>query len=79
MEDSKPSGYMLDRHRFLAIAIFLLILFLVLMTLFYLKADEVTKNPCKICADSIGESFVCYSLDNSYNPITFFSENNTGE
>lgn len=46
-----------SRYKFMVIA--LLIIFLSIMTLFYLKADEVTKDPCSICAERYEEPVVC--------------------
>ncbi|HJX50108.1 MAG TPA: hypothetical protein VJ438_01465 [Candidatus Nanoarchaeia archaeon] len=39
-----------------------------LMFFFYLKADEVTKDPCSICSKKIGENIICKTQ--SLNPIT---------
>jgi len=75
---NKNNQYWLDRHRFLALVIILFVIFMVFMTLIYLKLDEVTHHPCEICADKIGQSFVCYSLDNSYEPINFMTRNESG-
>ena len=30
-----------------------------IMVLFYLKADEVTKHPCSVCAEKIGKNVIC--------------------
>jgi len=53
--------YWITNSRFKFIAIILLIIFLTLMTLIYLKADEVTRDPCSICAEKIGENVVCFT------------------
>lgn len=36
---------------------------MMLFTLFYLKADEVTKDPCSICAKKLGEKVNCRTND----------------
>jgi len=41
------------------IIVFLMIIFFVLMGLLYLKADEVTKDPCSICSKRMGEKVTC--------------------
>ena len=53
------SRYYLDTKRFIILASFLMLIFLTLMFLLYLKADEITKNPCQICAKKIGNSVIC--------------------
>ena len=45
--------------RFYIILIVLFIMWLGVMTLFYLKSDEVTQSPCEICAKKLGENVVC--------------------
>jgi len=60
--------YWLDRHRFLAIAIILLIMWGGFMIFYYFKADEITKDPCSICSKYMGEQVVCTSY-NSMVPI----------
>lgn len=44
------------------------------MVLFYLKADEVTKDPCSVCAKRMGENVTCtlagqgFTLKRTYTP-----------
>lgn len=33
------------------------------MTFYYLKADEVTRDPCSICAERMGEKVICTTGD----------------
>ena len=53
--------YWLSDKRFYVILFVLVIFWLGLMTLFYLKADEVTKNPCQVCSKRLGENVLCSS------------------
>lgn len=48
--ETEKKEYWLDRHRFLAIAIILLIMWSGFMVFYYLKAEEITTDPCGVCA-----------------------------
>jgi len=56
---SKLTDYFGGEKRFYIILVVLFIMWLGVMVLFYLKADETTKNPCSICAEKIGEAVEC--------------------
>jgi hypothetical protein len=60
---SKIINYFGSEKRFYIILAVLFIMWLGIMTLFYLKADEVTKSPCSICANKLNENVVC-SINN---------------
>jgi len=62
-----------DRFRFVVIAVILFLMWLGIMGLLYLKADEVTKQPCSVCAYKMGENVICYMKDS---PIkrTYFTD-----
>lgn len=47
------------RHRFAVFALFMLIVWGSIFSLLYLKADEITKNPCQVCAKKMGEKVSC--------------------
>ena len=51
--------YWITNNRFKYIGLILFLMFLVFMVLIYLKADEVTNNPCQICAKKMGENVYC--------------------
>ena len=51
--------YWITNSRFKIILICLMIMWLGIMILFYLKADEVTKDPCSVCAERVGEEVSC--------------------
>lgn len=55
----KENKYWLGDKRFYIILAALFILWGGVMLLFYLKAEEVTKNPCQVCAKKMGTSVVC--------------------
>jgi len=46
-------------NRFKYIGLLLFLMFLVFMLFFYLKADEITKDPCSICSKRMGEKVFC--------------------
>ena len=48
-----------------------------IMALFYLKTDEVTKNPCSICANRIGESIYCSTSSGMFIQSLIFYPNYT--
>ena len=51
--------YWITSNRFKFIAIILFLMFLFFMLIIYLKADEVTRDPCSICSKRMGEKVVC--------------------
>ena len=52
--------YWITNSRFKLIAIILFLMFVLIMVLLYLKADEITKHPCEVCAKKIGDGVICY-------------------
>ena len=66
--------YYISTRKFLIIAIVMLIIWFSMLTFFYIKADEVTKHPCEICADKVGENIICNT--GGLNP-TFITFNNS--
>ena len=55
----KLISYFGTEKRFYIILIVLFLMWLGIMTLFYLKADEVTKSPCQVCANKLNNDVVC--------------------
>jgi len=51
--------YWITNSRFKLIALFLFLMFVIFMVFLYLKADEITKDPCSICASYQSEKMVC--------------------
>jgi hypothetical protein len=49
----------MTNKRFIAVVIILILMWCVLIGFFYLKADEVTKDPCGICAEKMGKEVIC--------------------
>jgi len=74
-----PKEYFVTNSRFKIILIVLFIMWCGIMTLFYLKADEVTKNPCSVCANKIGESIYCYTSSGMFFQSKTFYPNYTIE
>ena len=51
--------YWITNSRFKYIGLLLLIIFLVFMTFLYLKSEEITKDPCSICAGRMDSEVKC--------------------
>lgn len=49
----------LEQHRFVTLSFVLLIIFLIIISFLVLKADEITRDPCSICAEKMGEDVSC--------------------
>lgn len=46
------------------VIICLMLIWFSIVGLFYLKADEVTKHPCQVCSERMGEKVTCtYEFD----------------
>lgn len=57
-----------DYKRLIIFGIFMLIVWFSIWALLYLKADEITKDPCSVCAKQHGEDVFC-TVGNLY-PVT---------
>lgn len=57
-EDKKE--FWITNSRFKFIALLLLLIFIIFMVVIFLKADEITRDPCSICAEKIGKNVNCY-------------------
>lgn len=68
-----------ERHRMLTVGIFLLIVWFSILALLFLKADEVTQHPCKICAETHGKDVLCTT--DGLKPVskTYFSNGSISE
>ena len=62
-------AFWITDSRFKFIAIILLIMWAGFMVLFYLKADEITKDPCSICSERMGKQVVC-TLQTNFEPVS---------
>ena len=51
--------FWVTNSRFKLIAVLLLIIFFTFMTFFYLKAEEITNDPCSICAKRMSSEVTC--------------------
>ena len=51
--------YWITDSRYKYVGLILLIIWIGFMVFFYLKADEITKDPCSICAKRMGEEVAC--------------------
>lgn len=48
------------------VVICLMIIWGSIIALFYLKADEVTRDPCSVCAERMGKKVVCNQIDTGF-------------
>ena len=51
--------YWITNSRFRLIVIILVLMWIGIIVFFYLKADEVTKDPCQVCAKRLGNRITC--------------------
>ena len=66
-----------NRHRMITIGLFLLIVWGSLLIFFFMKAEEVTKNPCNICAKKIGSDVTCFKNNINGENRVIFTQNNS--
>ena len=52
----------IDARKWTIIVLCLMFIWGSLWLLFYLKADEVTKDPCSICSKKMGSQVVCTTI-----------------
>lgn len=57
-KDRKKAFWITD-SRFKYIGLILLVIWLTLFFLLFFKANEITKDPCSICAKKIGDNVIC--------------------
>lgn len=71
--------YIKKDYRYILLAICLMLIFFTIIGFLYLKADEITKHPCEVCASSIGKNIICTTT--GFYPITktFYSDNKTND
>lgn len=61
--------YWITNSRFKLIVIVMILIWSSLLLFWYIKADEITKDPCSICAEKLGEKVSCTTTLN-YIPVT---------
>lgn len=73
--------FFITNNRFKYIGVILFLMFVVFMGLLYLKADELTHNPCQLCAEKIGEKVYCQTerLQRIYYPNFTIEQKVLGE
>lgn len=64
--------------RWTVIVLCLMFIWCSIVILFYLKADEVTRDPCSICAERMGNTVMCTQINTSFGitPATIYYYNN---
>jgi len=65
--------YWITNSRFKFIAILLVLIWIGFMIFFFMKAEEITNDPCSICAKRMGEEVICkagltYITEKTYYP-----------
>lgn len=55
----KDLSRFLNEHRAISLGLFLIIIWGSLLTFWWFKADEVTKDPCSICAERHNDNVIC--------------------
>ena len=68
MEEEKR--FNLKDKKFFAVMIFMGFVWLSLLAFFYIKTDEITKDPCSICANKSGENVFCTAYGSGAIPVT---------
>jgi hypothetical protein len=68
-------NYFGGTRRFYIIITILFIMWLGVMLFLYLKADEVTKDPCSICSKRMGENVICYTQGTTQLKRTYYPNN----
>jgi hypothetical protein len=60
--------------KWIIMGIFLLIIWGSFLLFVWLKTDEITKDPCSVCAKRMGEVYSCYGVSGTkpMQPITFY-------
>jgi hypothetical protein len=64
----------IEIHRLFSVIIVMLIIWFSLLAFWYMKADEVTKHPCSICAVKMGENVICRTGTTNFLERTFYSD-----
>lgn len=50
--------------KFIIVLVVLILMWSSLMIFYYLKADEITRDPCSICAERMGKNVQCRTIPN---------------
>jgi hypothetical protein len=66
----------INKNKFIVILFVMLIIWSSIFLLFYLKTDEITKDPCSICAERLNENVICYSSGFRVFSKTFYTDGN---
>ena len=56
---NEQKEYWWNKYRILIIVIVCLLMWIGFFAFYYLKADEITKDPCSICSKRMGENVIC--------------------
>jgi len=51
-----------EKHRIITVTIAMLIIWFSLLAFFWIKADEITKDPCSICSERYEDKIICRDI-----------------
>jgi hypothetical protein len=69
-------AYWITDNRFKYIGIIVLLIWILFLVFLYFKADEITKDPCNLCAKRLGKDITCNIPElNSYFVDIIFKQN----
>jgi len=74
---NKVLDYFGGPKRFYIILFVLLFMWCGIMGFLYLKADEVTRHPCEVCAKKLNEDVTCSAMGSGYISNRVFHPNLT--
>lgn len=73
--------YWITNSRFKYIGIIILLIWILFIAFLYFKAEEITKDPCNLCAKRLGKDITCNvaELNPYYTDIIFKQNKSTWE
>ena len=69
--------FWITNSRFKYIGLILFLMFVIFMAFFYLKAEEITNDPCSVCAKRMGSEVSCYISVGSSSATRIYYPNGT--
>lgn len=61
--------YLISNKRYYVMVVVLMIIWFGIMTLVYIKLDEITTDPCSLCAKRMKDNVKCY-IQGSFIPLS---------
>ncbi len=69
----------IEEYRLSTVVVVMLIIWFSLLGFWYLKADEITKDPCTICSQQMGEDVVCRTTGLNFKERTYSPDGNISQ